>query len=258
MSTIHPSAIIDPKARIDEDVKIGPYAVIGGDVSIAKGTVIEASAYIAGWTNIAEECYIGPHAVIGTEPQDLKFEGEKSYLSIGRNTKIREFVNINRGTTNGGGRTEIKDNCLIMAYSHIAHDCYVGNNVILANAATFGGHVHVEDYAFIGGLSAIHQFIKIGEYAFIGGCSAVVMDVPPYAKAVGNRARLFGVNSLGLQRNNFSPDEIRLIKRAYRLLLSSHLNVSQALVAIKELGRSDRIDKIISFIEASQRGICKR
>ncbi|MGA1869986.1 MAG: acyl-ACP--UDP-N-acetylglucosamine O-acyltransferase [bacterium] len=258
MSTIHPSAIIDHEAQIDESVTIGPYVVIGGNVKIAKDTVIGAHAHIAGWTDIAEECVIGPHAVIGTEPQDLKFKGEESYLTIGRHTKIREFANINRGTAQGGGRTVIKENCLIMAYVHIAHDCQVGNNVILSNAVTFGGHVHVEDYAIIGGLTAVHQFIKIGEYAFVGGCSAVAMDIPPYAKAVGNRARLFGINSVGLQRNQFNPDEITLIKKAYRFLMSSKLNVSQALEAIKGLERIDKIDKIISFIEASERGICRR
>ena len=258
MSQIHPTAIIDPNAKIDEGVKIGPYAVIGCDVKIKTGTEVCANAYIVGWTDIEEDCYIGPHTVIGTEPQDLKFKGETSYLSIGRNTTIREFANINRGTTNGGGKTVVKENCLIMAYVHIAHDCVIGNNVILSNAVTFGGHVEVQDYAIIGGLSAVHQFIKIGEYAFVGGCSAVSMDIPPYAKAAGNRAKLFGINSVGLERNNFKAEEIKLIKNAYRLLMSTKLNVSQAVEAIEKFEKTDKIDKIISFIKNSQRGICLR
>ena len=255
---IHPSTIIDPDATIGEGVRIGSNSIIGPKVTIGSGVTIGANCIIDRYTTIGDNCRIFSHAVIGTEPQDLKFQGEETCLSIGPNTTIREFVTINRGTEGGGGITRIGEGCFLMAYSHVAHDCRIENHVILANAATLGGHVHIGVHASIGGLTAIHQFVNIGEYAFIGGCSAVSMDVPPFVRAVGNRVRIVDVNSIGLERKGFSKESIAHIKKAYRYLISSKMNTSQALEAIeKNIPPTQEVQKIINFIRSSKRGICR-
>ena len=255
---IHPTAIIDPGANIADNAIIGSNCIIGPKVTIGAGVRIGANSIIDCNTTIGEGCNVFPHAVLGTEPQDLKFRGEESFLVIGTNTTIREFVTANRGTEGGEGVTRVGEGCLLMAYSHVAHDCQLDNNVILANAVNLGGHIHIAEHAIIGGLTAIHQFVSIGEHAFIGGCSAVSMDVPPYVRAVGNRARIFGVNSVGLERKGFPKETISQIKKAYRYLVSSKMNTAQALEAIeKNIPPSEEIQKILTFIRSSSRGICK-
>ncbi|MGA1864754.1 MAG: acyl-ACP--UDP-N-acetylglucosamine O-acyltransferase [bacterium] len=255
---IHPTAIIDPGANIADSAIIGSNCIIGPKVTISEGVRIGANSIIDCNTTIGEGCNVFSHVVLGTEPQDLKFRGEESFLIIGPNTTIREFVTVNRGTEGGGAVTRVGEGCLLMAYSHVAHDCQLGNNVILANAVNLGGHIHIAEHAIIGGLSAIHQFVSIGEHAFIGGCSAVSMDVPPYVRAVGNRARIFGVNSVGLERKGFPKETITQIKKAYRYLTSSKMNTAQALEAIeKSIPLTEEIQKILTFIRSSNRGICK-
>jgi UDP-N-acetylglucosamine acyltransferase len=254
---IHNSAIVNPNAQIEEDVTIGPYCIVGEQVTIRSGTVLDAHIFLDGWTEIGKNCHIYPFASLGTAPQDLKYQGERSELKIGQGTVIRESVTAHRGTAGGGGITLIGDNCLLMAYAHVAHDCKVGNQVILANGIAMAGHVTIEDHVSIGGLSAIHQFTRIGIHAYVGGASAVSKDVPPYGMAVGNRARLYGVNSIGLQRKGFSPEAIDKIKKAYRLLLSSNLNVTQAIAQIEtEIADSPEVRYLLDFIKNSSRGIC--
>jgi len=254
---IHNTAIVHPDAQIEADVTIGPYCIIGEHIIIHSGTILEAQVFLDGWTEIGKNCHIYPFASLGTAPQDLKYQGEKTELKIGQGTVIRESVTAHRGTRGGGGITLIGDNCLIMAYAHVAHDCKIGNQVILANAIAMAGHVTIEDHASVGGLTAIHQFTKIGSYAYIGGASAVSKDVPPYAMAAGNRAKMYGVNSIGLQRKGFSAESIEQIKKAYRKLLSSHLNVTQALAQIEaEIGKSPEVNYLVDFIKNSSRGIC--
>ena len=255
---IHQTAIIHPKAQIQDGVKIGPYCIVGEHVTIRSGTILEAHVFLDGWTDIGENCHIYPFASLGTIPQDLKFKGEISELKVGDGTVIRESVTMNRGTQGGEGITSVGANCFLMAYSHVAHDCRLGNQVILANGVAMGGHVTIDDHAIVGGLSAIHQFTRVGSYAFIGGASAVSKDVPPYGMAVGNRARLYGVNSIGLHRKGFPPETISKIKKAYRHLLSSDLNVSQAITGIEadhEL-LVPEIEHLVAFIRNSSRGIC--
>ncbi|MCL6584154.1 MAG: acyl-ACP--UDP-N-acetylglucosamine O-acyltransferase [bacterium] len=254
---IHKTAIVHPKAQIEENVTIGPYCIVGEHVIIHSGTILEAQVFLDGWTEIGRDCHIFPFATLGTVPQDLKFQGEKSELKIGQGTVIREGVTAHRGTSGGGGITTIGDGCLLMAYAHVAHDCHVGNHVILANGIAMAGHVTIEDHASVGGLTAIHQFTRIGRYAYVGGASAVSKDVPPYGMAAGNRTKLYGVNSIGLQRKGFSQEAIENIKKAYRLLLSSHLNVSQAIARIEAEIDSPEVRYLVDFIKNSDRGICK-
>jgi UDP-N-acetylglucosamine acyltransferase len=255
---IHSSAIVDPEAQIAEDVIIGPHCIIAKNVTIGARVEIGAFTIIDNYTTIGEECRIFPHAVIGTIPQDLKFKGEKSAITIGGKTIIREFVTINRGTEGGGGITHIGEECYLMAYVHVAHDCFLANKVILSNAVNLAGHIHIDDHAVIGGLSAIHQFVHIGEHAFIGGCSAVNMDIPPYVIAVGNRAKIIKVNSIGLERKGYSHETINQIKKAYKFLLSPKMNITQAIETIeKEIPLIPPVQTIINFIRSSERGICK-
>lgn len=255
---IDPTAIVAPGAVLGEDVSIGPYAVIGKDVRIGSRTRIGSHAVIEGWTEIGEGCQISPHALIGTPPQDLKYKGEKTFIQIGEGTIIREFATIHRATTGFSGRTVLGKNNFIMAYAHVAHDCLLGDHVILANLATLAGHVEIEDYAIIGGLSAVHQFVRVGRYAMVGGCSGVLKDIPPYVKAQGNLAKLYGLNTVGLRRHGFSPETIRELKKAYRLLFLSGLNTSQALERVeKEVEPCPEVEHLVAFIKSSKRGICK-
>lgn len=252
---IHPTAVIDDTAEIGADATIGPYAVIGPDVRVGAGTVVGPHVHIVRDTTIGEACSIHHAAAIGGDPQDLKYAGEPTGLVIGDRTVIREFVTLNRGT-GAGGQTRIGSDCLIMAYAHVAHDSILGDHVILANAVNMGGHVEVADHVIIGGMTAVHQFVKIGAHAFISGSSAVRKDVAPYVKAAGDPLKLFGLNSVGLQRRGFS-DETRLsIKRAYRLFFQSSLNVTQALEQARtELPDSPELRHFLAFIETSGRGV---
>src|SRR5512139_3202159 len=203
---IHPTAIIDPKAEIGEEVEIGPYSVIEKDVFIDEGTKIGPHVVIREGTHIGKRCQISQFASIGEAPQAVAYKGERTSLFIGDHNIIREFVTLHRGTVKGGGRTVIGNENFIMAYSHVAHDCQIGNQVVMANGATLAGHILIEDYAIIGGLVAIHQFCRVGAFAIIGGLSGVLLDIPPYTKAQGDRARLFGLNTVGLKRANFSEE----------------------------------------------------
>jgi UDP-N-acetylglucosamine acyltransferase len=254
----HPFTYIDPNARIASNVKIDPFTVIHGDVIIGEGTWIGSNVTIMEGTRIGKNCRIFPGAVLGAIPQDLKFSGEKTTVEVGDNTTIREFVTINRGTEDRG-KTKVGSNCLIMAYSHIAHDCVIGNHCILSNSVQVAGHVMVGDWTVIGGVSAVHQFVQIGQHAFVAGGSLVSKDVPPYLKAVRNPLSYGGVNSVGLKRRGFTLDRINHILDIYRIIYNKGFNTSQAIDFIEEeITASDERDEIVTFIRESGRGIIKR
>jgi UDP-N-acetylglucosamine acyltransferase len=254
----HPTAIIHPGARLAADVTVGPYAVIGEHVTIGAGTAIGAHCVIEGWTEIGEACVFSHFVSAGTPPQDLKFGGEESRLIIGSRNTFREFVTLNRGTHHGGGATRIGNDNFLMAYVHVAHDCTLGNHVIMANAATLAGHIAVGDHAVLGGLTGVHQFVRIGAYAMIGGCSAIAQDVPPFVSATGNRAKLYGLNLIGLKRNGFSEERIGALKKAYRTLFGAHLAMKDAIIRAREEsnGQPD-VETLVRFVETSERGISR-
>ena len=256
-SEIHSTAVIHPDAKIGKNVIIGPGAVIGEHVEIGDGTKIGANVVIGGWTTIGKNNEFFPGCAIGLEPQDLKFKGEKTRTVIGNNNKIREFVTIHRGTDDKY-ETRIGNNCLIMAYVHIAHDCIIGDNCVLANAATFAGHVEVEDYAVVGGLTAIHQFTRVGRHAMIGGCSAVTQDVVPYMLSEGNKARAVYINIVGLQRRGFSEEQIKTLREVYKIIFKKKLKLEEALQILeKEYSHFDEAMKVVEFIRKSKRGITR-
>ncbi len=255
---IHQTAIVHPKAKISNNVEIGPYTIIGENVSIDEGTIIGSHVVIKGWTHIGKDNRIFNSASIGQEPQDLKFHGEKSFLEIGDNNTIREFATIHRGTEDGGGLTKIGNDNLIMAYCHVAHDCQLGNHIIMSNAATLAGHVIVEDYAVISGLTGVHQFVRIGKMVMIGAGSKVVKDVPPYILVDGHPAGVKGINIVGLRRNGLSTAKRRKIKEAYKILYRTDLNVSQAIEKMEqELDSDSLVDEFLRFLRSAQRGICR-
>jgi len=251
---IHPTAIIDPGADIAPGVQIGAYSIIGNHVSIGAGSVIGPHAVIQSHTTIGPDCRIFQFAAIGAVPQSLKFAGEETHVKIGSRCTIREFVTIHRATVDGGGVTEIGDDCLLMAYTHVAHDCHVGKKVIFSNNATLAGHITVGDYATIGGLVAIHQFVKIGSYAFIGGKSAVVKDIPPYVIAAGDRAKLYGLNLVGLKRHNFSPVALAALKKAYRIIFRIGLTLNEAVErAYAEVEQTEEVKTFMNFSVGNSR-----
>ena len=252
---IHPTAIVHPGARIGAGTVVGPYATIGERVTIGRNCRIGASCVIDGVTEIGDNNEIFPMASIGMVPQDLKFGGEPTRVVIGERNVIREFVTIHRGTAGGGGVTSIGNHNLLMAYTHIAHDCHVGNDTIFGNAATLAGHVLVEDFANVGAFSGVHQFCRVGKYAFIGGYSVVTKDALPYVKSVGNRARVYGINTIGLMRRGFSQETIAKLRRAYRVLL--HSNTSRAIPQIERdpALQSPEIAYLVDFIRSSKRGV---
>ncbi|MDY0359912.1 MAG: acyl-ACP--UDP-N-acetylglucosamine O-acyltransferase [Desulforegulaceae bacterium] len=255
---IHPSAIIDANAQIADDVEIGPYAVVDSDVKIGSGCKIGAHAMIHQYTEIGSDCQIFPFASVGSIPQDLKFKGEKTVLKVGRKTVIREFATLNRGTGEGGGITEVGDNNLLMSYTHVAHDCKTGNNVIMSNNATLAGHVIVGDYVILGGFAAVHQFVHLGSHCYIGGKSAIVKDVPPFVIASGDRAVLHGLNKIGLERRGYSQEALSLLKKAYKIMFRLDLTVNDALEKIKnEVQLTPEVDQFLSFIENASRGITR-
>lgn len=257
---VHPSANVHPRAVVGAGTSIGPNATIGANVSIGAGCKIGASAVIDGWTEIGDGTEVYPFASIGLTPQDLKYKGEPTRLVIGRHNVFREFVTIHRGTAGGGGVTQIGDHNVFMAYVHVAHDCHVGHHTIFGNMATLGGHVHVEDYANISAGSGVHQFCRVGRYAFIGGYSVVTKDALPYARTVGNRARIYGLNTIGLIRRGFSSDTITRLKRSFRYLLQSKLNTTGALRQIEAdatLACAD-VQYLVDFIRQSERGVILR
>lgn len=255
---IHPTAIIDSKADIDSNVDVGPHSIIGANVQIGSGTVIGPHVVIQPYVEIGPDCHIFQFASIGAVPQALKFQGEKTYVKIGRGTVIREFVTVNRGTGFGGEITEVGEENFLMAYVHIAHDCKTGRKVILANNATLAGHIVIEDFASVGGLVAIHQFVRIGSYAYIGGKSAVVKDIPPYVIAAGDRAKLYGLNSVGLKRHGFSQETLSSLKKAYRIIFRIGLTLNEAIERVKaEVEQVPEVNDLIRFIKSSERGITR-
>ncbi len=254
---IHKTAIIDSNAKISTNVAIGPYSVIGPNVEIGEGTIVQSHVNIKGNTIIGSNNKIYPFASIGNDPQDLKFKGEKTFLEIGNNNKIREYVTINPGTDGGGGKTQVGNNCLFMVSSHIAHDCIVGDNVILANNVPLGGHAHVDDNAIIGGNSAVQQFTRVGKFAMIGGMCGVVRDVIPFGIAHGNRSILQGLNLIGLRRKNIPNKEILSLSDAYKIIFNSE-NLTENLSNLSnDLRKNELVSEVVNFIEKDKkRPIC--
>lgn len=252
---VHATAIVDPTAELGPGVVVGPYSIIGPNVVVKEHTQIGPHVLIERDTVIGAGCQIHKGAVLGTDPQDLKYTGEETTLLVGDRTVIREFATLNRGTE-ALGRTEVGSDCLIMAYTHVAHDCVIGDNVILANAVNMGGHVVIEDWVIVGGVTPIHQFVRIGCHAIVGGGSRVAKDVPPYTKAAGSPIGLYGLNSVGLERRGFSREVRRELKRAYRILFSSSLNLSQARERVRaELTLYPEVEHLLRFIAESERGV---
>lgn len=256
---IHPTAIISPGARLGPGVSVGPYSVIGNKVALGEGCRVASHVVIEGPTEIGPYCEFYSFGSIGFPPQDLKFKGEETGLIVGHHNVFREYVTVNRGTAQGNGRTVIGDHNFIMVYAHIAHDCLLGSHIIMANAATLAGHVTIADYATVGAYSGVHQFCKVGVHGFVGGYSVITKDVLPYSKTVSARnAGNYGVNVIGLERRGFTAESIANIQAAYRLLLKSKLNTTQALAALKEkFPHVPEVQPLIEFIETSERGIIK-
>jgi UDP-N-acetylglucosamine acyltransferase len=259
MSTfIHETAIVSPDAVIGADCYIGPFSTVGAEVTLGTGVRLDSHVVVDGRTSIGDETHVFPFASIGLAPQDLKYAGEPTATEIGKRNHIREFVTIHRGTEGGGGLTKIGDDNLLMAQAHVAHDCQIGNNVIMANAATLAGHVEIADRANIGAYSGVHQFCRVGLEAFVGGYSVVVKDAPPYAIIQGNHAKCYGLNKVGLKRRGYSKDTIEKLHHAYHLLLTAKLNTTQAVERIKaEISDCKEVDILVNFIETSKRGIVK-
>jgi len=254
---IHPSSIVSPKAKIESSVVVGPYSIIGDNVSIGANTIIGSHCVIEGNTTIGSDCQVFTGAVIGSRPQDLKFKGEDVFLEIGSNNIIREYCTLNPGTGEGG-KTIVGDNNLLMAYSHIAHDCRVGSGCILANNSTLAGHVSIEDRAVVGGIVAIHQFVRIGMLSIIGGCSKVVQDIPPFSTCDGHPARVYGLNLIGLRRKGVSRESIKQIDQAFKLIFNSGLSPKHAILRVeKELVKTEEITYLVNFIKSSERGLTR-
>ncbi len=255
---IHPTAVVHPKACIAEGVAIGPYSVIGENVSIGKETKIESHVLIEGWTTIGERNHIFPFSSIGTPPQDIGYKGDETYLIIGNDNVIRECATIHRATTKEDRKTEIGNKNFLMAYSHVAHDCKLGNYIIMANSVALGGHIVIEDHAILGGIVAVHQFVRIGAYAIVGGQTGVAMDIPPYVSASGSRAKLYGLNLVGLKRRGFTDETISVLKKAYKTIFRSGLTLEEALRNIQnEFPRFPEIEHLVAFIRSSKRGITR-
>jgi UDP-N-acetylglucosamine acyltransferase len=255
---VHPTAVVDPGAELGEGVVVGPHAVVGPEVEVGAGTEVGAGAQLRGPARLGRENRIFSHACIGFEPQDLKFAGERTRLEIGDQNHFREFVTVHRGTGGGGGATTIGSGGLFMAYSHVAHDCRVGDRVIFANAATLAGHVEVGDDATIGAFSAVHQFCRVGRHAYIGGFSVVVQDALPFAKTVGHKPACYGLNRVGLERKGFDAEALRRLQAAMKALTRSGLNTGQALAVLRaeHAGHPD-VDYLIAFVESSRRGVIR-
>ena len=250
--------MISKTAKIGKDVTIGPYAIVSDNVTVGDKTVIGPHAVIEPYVEIGSECQIFQFASVGAIPQSLKFNGEVTWTKIGRQCIIREFVTINRGTEEGGGWTKIGDGCLLMAYVHIAHDCMLGRNVVMANNATLAGHIEIGDCTTVGGLTAVHQFVRIGHFAFVGGKSVVVKDIPPYVLASGDRASLHGLNQVGLKRQGFSPETLKQLKKTYRLLFRIGLTQNEAIERVAaEVETLPEVETFVEFIKSSERGITR-
>lgn len=252
---IHSTALVDPDASIGRDVSIGPWVIVGPEVTIGDGCRIGPRVTLERNVRLAERVEVGSGSILGGPPQDFKYRGEETWVEVGAGTIIREYCTINRATA-ATGRTTVGEQCFLMSYVHLAHDCHVGNGVVIANATQLGGHVTIHDRAILSGLNGVHQFVTIGSLAFIGGATRVNQDVPPYVKAVGNPMELYGLNTIGLQRAGFEPDVVTALKRAYRLFFNSELNLSQALERARaDLPGSPEVETFISFVESSTRGV---
>ncbi len=253
---IHPSSVVSPKAKLGVNVKIGPFCVVEDDVEIGDNTEILSNVCIKKFTSIGSGCKIFEGSVIGGIPQHIGFKGEKSYVEIGNNVTIREYVTIHRGTSFDDGITRIGDNSYLMAYVHIAHDCKVGHDTILANAVTLAGHVKIGNFVFIGGLTPIHQFCRVGDYAMVGGASAVDKDIPPYTRASKNHVLLYGLNLVGLKRRGFSSDQIKILKEAYRILFRKSATIQEGIKEVeKRLPNTEEIKNLLNFVKTTKRGI---
>ncbi|HSA62813.1 MAG TPA: acyl-ACP--UDP-N-acetylglucosamine O-acyltransferase [Nitrospiraceae bacterium] len=256
---IHPTAIVHPKARLADDVEVGPFCLIGEHVTIGKGTRLLSHVMVDGWTEIGERNELHPFASIGGPPQHLGYKGEPTKVVIGDDNVLREYVTVNRATAQGGGVTSIANKNFLMAYVHVAHDCRLGSHLILANAATFAGHITIGDHAIIGGLTGIHQYVRVGAYAMVGGCCAVTQDVPPFMRAAGGyRASLYGLNSVGLRRHGFSGERIAILKKAYHLLFRSGHRIAEAVRLAKEEFKDQAdVAQVLTFMEGTKRGISR-
>jgi UDP-N-acetylglucosamine acyltransferase len=255
---IHPTAIIDPKAEIDSGVDIGPFCIVKNGVKIGKGTRLLSHVTVDGLADIGENCTIHPYASIGFPPQDLKYKGENTKLVIGNNNTIREYVSIHRASVGGDGETLIGNNNFLMAYVHIAHDCKIGSNIVMANAATLAGHVLIEDNAVVGGMVAVHQYTRIGQHAMVGGFSGIGQDIPPYMIASGARAKLYGPNTIGLKRHGLPDTTINAIKNAYKILFREKRTLNDAMKKVRtEMSDIAEVNHLVEFIEKNKRGICR-
>jgi len=256
---IHPTAVVDPAAKVPVSCRIGPYCTVAAEVELGENCELVSHVVLGGPTRLGNNNRIFPFAAIGQAPQDLKYKGEPTRLEVGDHNLIREYVTISRGTPGGGGLTRVGSHTLIMAYTHIAHDCVIGDHVILANAATLGGHVTVEDWAVVGALCPVHQFVRIGAHSYIGGGTTITQDVLPFSLTCAERdTHAFGLNRVGLERRGFTPERIRKLHHAYKVLLASKLNTSQALAKLKsEPDLSEDVEMLIRFVEASERGVIK-
>jgi len=256
---IHSTAIVHPKASLADDVEVGPFCLIGEHVTIGKGTRLLSHVTVDGWTEIGERNELYPFASIGGPPQHLGYKGEPTKVIIGHDNILREYVTVNRATVQGGGTTTIGSKNFLMAYVHVAHDCHLGSHLILANAASLAGHITIGDHAIIGGLTGIHQYVRVGSYSMVGGCCGIVQDLPPFMRAAGGyRARMYGLNSVGLRRQGFSTDRISVLKRAYDMLFrSGHRIAEAAKLAKAEFGDQPDVMAVLGFLEGTKRGICR-
>jgi len=255
---IHPSSVVHSRARLGEAVSIGPFCRIGENVTIGDRCVLDSHIVIEGPTTIGNDNRFFPFCVVGVQPQDLKYAGEETFLTIGSNNVFREYVNLHRGTKGGGGHTRIGDRNFLMVAAHVAHDCVLGSHIIMANAATLAGHVTIDDHATIGAYSGVHQFCRVGIYGYVGGYSVITKDVLPYSKTVSDRnTQAYGPNTIGLERKGFTREQISNIKAAFRLLLQSKLNTAQAVEAIRQNGPAPEVEVLLKFIETSERGVTR-
>lgn len=258
MVSVHPTALVEKGAELAEGVSVGPYTLVGSEVRVGPGTGIGSHTILEGRTEIGAECRIGSHVIIGAPPQDVKYRGEPTRVVVGDRCLVREYASIHRASVGGTGTTSVGPQCFIMAYVHVAHDCELGEQVIMANQASMAGHVKIGRFAFIGGMTGIHQFVRIGEFAFLGGMSGALQDIPPYVKAQGDRAKPYGLNVVGLRRHGFSAETIHALNEAYRLIFTAGLNTSQALEQLTQASAGvPEVQRFIDFIKRSQRGIIK-
>ena len=252
---IHPTALVDVTAEFGDNVEVGPFAIVGPQCVIGDGTTIAARATLERNVRLGQRVHVGIGAIIGGDPQDLKYRGEETWVEIGDDSAVREYATVNRGTAHSV-TTTVGKHCFIMSYSHVAHDCHIGDHVIISNGTQLAGHVTIEDRATISGLCAVHQFARVGRHAFIGGCSRVMQDVPPFVRAAGNPIKLFGLNSVGLQRSGFDAAIVAELKRAYRYCFRSDLNLSQGVERARaEIADVPEVRHFLAFIETSQRGV---